>query len=87
MLTSHKQILVAALGVLEQISTSYRTTRWVGTFNDFVTYDNSQTLTIPMVRELLEAVGQGELHLPMSLIGGDTIYVDAEVYNWFGERL
>ena len=87
MLTSHKQILLAALGALEQISTSSRTTRWVGTFNDFVTYDNSQTLTIPMVRELLEAVGQGELHLPMSLIGGDTIYVDAEVYNWFGERL
>ena len=87
MLTTHKQILIAALGVIEQISTSYRTTRWVGTFNDFVTYDNSQTLTVTMVRELLEAVGKGELHLPMSLVGSDTIYVDAEIYDWFGERL
>ena len=87
MLTSHKQILIAALGVLEQISTSCRTTRWVGTFNDFVTYDNSQTLTVPMVHELLEAIGKGELHLPMSLVGRDTIYVDAELFNWFGERL
>ena len=87
MLTTHKQILIAALGVIEQISTSYRTTRWVGTFNDFVTYDNSQTLTVTMVRELLEAVGKGELHLPMSLVGSDTIYVDAEIYDWLGERL
>jgi hypothetical protein len=87
MLTSHKQILIAALGVLDQISTSHRTTRWVGTFNDFVTYDNSQTLTVSMVRELLEAVGEGELQLPMSLVGSDTIYVDAEVFNWFGEKL
>tara|TARA_A100001011_G_scaffold392541_2_gene480364 strand:- start:496 stop:759 length:264 start_codon:yes stop_codon:yes gene_type:complete len=87
MLTSHKQILLAALGVLEQISTSSRTTRWVGTFNDFVTYDNSQTLTISMVQELLDAIKEGELHLPMSLIGGDTIYVDAEIYNWFGEHV
>ena len=87
MLTSHKQILVAALGVLEQISTSSRTTRWVGTFNDFVTYDNSQTLTVSMLQELLEAVGKGELQLPMSLVGSDPIYVDAEVFNWFGEVL
>ena len=81
--TSHKQILIAALGVLEQISTSHRTTRWVGTFNDFVTYDNSQILTVSMVHELLDAIGKGELHLPMSLLGSDTIYVDAEVFNWF----
>lgn len=85
--TSHKQILIAALGVLEQISTSHRTTRWVGTFNDFVTYDNSQILTVSMVHELLDAIGKGELHLPMSLLGSDTIYVDAEVFNWFGEKL
>ena len=87
MLTSHKQILVAALGVLEQISTSHRTARWVGTFNDFITYDNSQTLTASMVHELLDAIKNGELHLPMSLIGNNTIYVDAGMYDWFGDRL
>ena len=87
MLTTHQQILVATLGVLEQISTHYRTTRWVGTLNDFVTYDDSQTLTIPMVKDLLKAIKKGEVNLPMSFIGSDTIYVDTQVFSWLGEKL
>ena len=87
MLTTHQQILMATLGVLEQISTHYRTTRWVGTLNDFVTYDDSQTLTIGMVKDLPKAINKGEINLPMSFIGGDTIYVDAAAYGWLGEKL
>ncbi len=87
MLTTHQQILIATLGVLEQIATHYRTDKWVGTFNDFVTYDDSQTLTIPMVKDLLKAIKKGEVNLPMSFIGSDTIYVDTEVFSWLGERL
>jgi hypothetical protein len=87
MLTTHQQILIATLGVLEQISTHYRTTRWVGTLNDFVTYDDSQTLTIPMVKDLLKAIKKGEVNLPMSFVGSDTIYVDTEVFSWLGEKL
>ena len=87
MLTTHQEILVATLGVLEQISTHYRTTRWVGTLNDFVTYDDSQTLTIPMVKDLLKAIKKGEVNLPMSFVGSDTIYVDTEVFSWLGEKL
>ncbi len=87
MLATHQQILVATLGVLEQISTNYRTTRWVGTFNDFVTYDESQTLTTAMVKDLLSAIKSGEVNLPMSFIGGDTIYVDTEAYGWLGDKL
>jgi len=87
MLTTHQQILVAALGVLEQISTHYRTTRWVGTLDDFVTYDKSQTLTIPMVKDLLEAISEGEVNLPISFLGGETIYVNTDVFDFLGAKL
>ena len=53
MRTTYRQILTAAHGVLDRIGNHYRTGRWVGTFDDFVTYDTSQTLTTKMVRELL----------------------------------
>jgi hypothetical protein len=59
----------------------------VGTFDDFVTYDNSQTLTVNMVKELLSCIEQGEVDLPISLVGGDTIYVDTDVYGWLGDKL
>ena len=87
MLTTHQEILVATLGVLEQISTHYRTTRWVGTLNDFVTYDDSQTLTTAMVEDILGAIEEGQINLPISFIGRDTIYVDTEAYGWLGDKL
>ena len=49
MQTTYKQILSAAHKVLDFIGSNYRTGRWVGTFDDFVTYDNTQTLTVKMV--------------------------------------
>ena len=87
MQTTYRQILTAAHSVLDRISSHYRTGRWVGTFDDFVTYDNSQTLTVNMVKELLSCIEQGEVDLPISLVGGDTIYVDTDVYGWLGDKL
>jgi len=87
MRTTYRQILSATHGVLDRISSHYRTGRWVGTFDDFVTYDNSQTLTVNMVKELLSCIEQGEVDLPISLVGGDTIYVDTDVYGWLGDKL
>ena len=43
--------------------------------------------TIGMVKDLLKAIKKGEVNLPMSFIGGDTIYVDADAYGWLGEKL
>tara|TARA_Y100000389_G_C17133893_1_gene351593 strand:+ start:293 stop:415 length:123 start_codon:yes stop_codon:yes gene_type:complete len=40
-----------------------------------------------MVKDLLKAIKKGEVNLPMSFIGGNTIYVDTEVFSWLGERL
>ena len=40
-----------------------------------------------MVKDLLKAINKGEINLPMSFIGGDTIYVDAAAYGWLGEKL
>ena len=85
--TTYKQILSATHGVLNQISNHYRTGKWVGTLNDFITYDESQTLTTPMVRDLLKAIKKGELDLPISFLGGETIYVDTDIYEFLGERL
>ena len=59
MQTTYKQILSAAHKVLDTIGSHYRTGRWVGTFDDFVTYDNTQTLTVKMVRELLSCIENG----------------------------
>jgi hypothetical protein len=87
MRTTYRQILTAAHGVLDRIGNHYRTGRWVGTFDDFVTYDTSQTLTTRMVRELLSCIENGELDLPISLVGRDTIYVDTDAYGWLGEKL
>ena len=87
MQTTYKQILSAAHKVLDTIGSHYRTGRWVGTLDDFVTYDTSQTLTIKMVRELLSCIENGEVDLPISLVGRDTIYVDTEVYGWLGDKL
>ena len=87
MQTTYKQILSAAHKVLDTIGSHYRTGRWVGTFDDFVTYDNTQTLTTKMVRELLSCIESGEVDLPISLLGRDTIYVDTEYYGWLGDKL
>ena len=87
MQTTYKQILSAAHKVLDIIGSHYRTGRWVGTFDDFVTYDNTQTLTVKMVKELLSCIENGEVDLPISLVGRDTIYVDTEVYGWLGDKL
>jgi hypothetical protein len=85
--TTYRQILSATHGVLNQISNHYRTGKWVGTLNDFVTYDESQTLTIPMIKDLLKAIKEGEIDLPISFLGGETIYVDTDIYEFLGERL
>ena len=87
MQTSYKQILSAAHKVLDTIGSHYRTGRWVGSFDDFVTYDTSQTLTVKMVRELLSCIENGEVDLPISLLGRDTIYVDTDAYGWLGDKL
>ena len=87
MQTTYKQILSATHKVLDRIGSNYRTGRWVGTFDDFVTYDTSQTLTVKMVRELLSCIENGEVDLPISLVGRDTIYVDTEYYGWLGDKL
>ncbi len=87
MQTTYKQILSAADKVLDTIGSHYRTGRWVGTFDDFVTYDNTQTLTVKMVRELLSCIENGEVDLPISLVGRDTIYVDTDAYGWLGDKL
>ena len=77
--TTYKQILSATHGVLNQISNHYRTGKWVGTLNDFITYDESQTLTTPMVRDLLKAIKKGELDLPISFLGK---VVRIKTRNW-----
>ena len=87
MQTTYKQILSAAHKVLDTIGSHYRTGRWVGSFDDFVTYDTSQTLTVKMVRELLSCIENGEVDLPISLLGRDTIYVDTDAYGWLGDKL
>ena len=87
MQTTYKQILSAAYKVLDFIGSNYRTGRWVCTFDDFVTYDNTQTLTVKMVRELLSCIENGEVDLPISLVGRDTIYVDTDAYGWIGDKL
>ena len=87
MQTTYKEILSAAHKVLDFIGSNYRTGRWVGTFDDFVTYDNTQTLTVKMVRELLSCIENGEVDLPISLVGRDTIYVDTDAYGWLGDKL
>jgi len=87
MRTTYKQILSAAHKVLDTIGSHYRTGRWVGTFDDFVTYDTSQTLTTRMVRELLSCIENGEVDLPISFVGRDTNYIDTDVYGWIGDKL
>ena len=87
MRTTYRQILSAAHSVLGRIGSHYRTGRWVGTFDDFVTYDTSQTLTTKMVKELLACIENGEVDLPISLVGRDTIYVDTDAYGWLGDKL
>ena len=87
MQTTYKQILSAAHKVLDTIGSHYRTGRWVGSFDDFVTYDTSQTLTVKMVRELLSCIENGEVDLPISLVGRDTIYIDTDAYGWIGDKL
>jgi hypothetical protein len=40
-----------------------------------------------MVKELLSCIENGEVDLPISLVGSDTIYVDTDAYGWIGEKL
>ena len=87
MQTTYEQILSATHEVLDRIGSNYRTGRWVGSLDDFITYDTSQTLTVRMVKEILSCIENGELDLPISFVGGDTIYVDTEVYGWLGDKL
>tara|TARA_R110000744_G_scaffold38470_1_gene88043 strand:- start:472 stop:594 length:123 start_codon:yes stop_codon:yes gene_type:complete len=40
-----------------------------------------------MVRDLLKAIKKGELDLPISFLGGETIYVDTDVFDFLGAKL
>jgi hypothetical protein len=85
--TNYQQILLAATDVVEFISASSRAPRWVGTLNDFVSYDLSQTLTIRMLSDLINAINDQEITLPITQIDNTTVMVDTKVLDILGDLL
>tara|TARA_R110000796_G_scaffold189685_2_gene306504 strand:+ start:4516 stop:4782 length:267 start_codon:yes stop_codon:yes gene_type:complete len=85
--TNYQQILLAATDVVEFISTSSRAPRWVGTLDDFVNYDLSQTLTITMLSDLINAINNQEIALPITQIDSKTVVVNTEVLDILGDIL
>ena len=85
--TNYQQILLAATDVVEFISYSSRAPRWVGTLDDFVTYDLSQTLTIRMLSDLINAINDQEIALPITQIDDKTIVIDTKVIDYIGDLL
>ena len=85
--TNYQQILLAATDVVEFISYSSRAPRWVGTLDDFVTYDLSQTLTTRMLTDLINAINDQEIALPITQIDDKTIVIDTKVIDYIGDLL
>jgi hypothetical protein len=85
--TNYQQILLAATDVVEFISYSSRAPRWVGTLDDFVTYDLSQTLTTRMLTDLINAINDQEIVLPITQIDNKTIVIDTKVIDYIGDLL
>ena len=85
--TNYQQILIAATDVVEYISASSRAPRWVGTLNDFVSYDLSQTLTTTMLSDLISAINNQEIILPITQIDNQTVVIDTKVLDILGDIL